>query len=194
MWTSEFSKNDVHELARQTGPRTSFKASMSPRPLGDEEFYDDARSDYGYSSSDLTKIVNKAMAIAAQRVIRWSRSRILVEKTFEAAPEIMSPSHPDLVTAEATLATFYIHDATGEFATLDDTMVSLAELEARDAAELAQRQAAGEPEPDRFVKQVDRVLNFAVSWADFEAALREFPSNVSPNDYRQMIEWKNKRE
>ena len=37
VWTSEFSKNDVHELARQTGPRTSFKASMSPRPLGDED-------------------------------------------------------------------------------------------------------------------------------------------------------------
>ena len=187
-----FTMNDVVRLVRQTGPRVEAEEKMSSRRGRRDEFSNDALSKYGYSASDLVKVVDSAIALSAQRVIADREYATLYEKKFRAPVENISPRRVDVFDDAdmRTDAPFYIFDAADMHANV--RRYSMKQLEESDTSKYEENLARG-ADPNKFARYADRILNFALSREDVDAALKASPSSIDEDDYEALITWKNKR-
>lgn len=168
---------DVVKLVSRLGPQPAAKSIMEERLRkgGESEFSDTAFSLYGCSASDITKIVKRAVGIAAMRATEDRTA-----KNFSAMP------------LDYTGATeYYIFDPNEDFkSALEDpeSRFSLDQLQAMDKEELAKRKTF--EQINSYVRHTDRLLNFFITMMDFDKAITQFGSTVGKDEYEAVVKWK----
>lgn len=190
---------DVEELAEITGPKRESKELMERED--DAEYSEKAASKYGYSASDVSKVMKKAVTLAALRVMTDKKTKAFYEHTIKY-PVGDWPNGP-------TEKTFWFYDServqeSGPNEGQRKGTHSIEDLEAMDAEfrkankptdqELSTRSMEGVVKAKlanlrAFESNVERIICFDIRPEDLKKAQKLYASTIRIDKYEEMRKW-----
>ena len=154
---------DIKTLVKRTGPSKKPDVMEIMKHRKDpNEYNKEATSDFGYSSSDIVKLVRKAVTIASYDII----SLPLNTKCLKHVTGIEGQSQ-----------NYYIFDHAYPTTKIEDNLQDSKYWSITDSMKFGS-----------FV--TERILNFYITLDHFERALVEFPSTVDIDEYKALVNYK----
>lgn len=167
------SLEEILELVERTGPQPSAKDVMKRRKElgGDLEFSDKGISKYGYSASDITKLIQRAVAIASSRAIQDLNAKVFYRRFRK---------------------NYYLYDPTSDKSDNRDDYRSINDVLAEDQKrlqELRNKPGVTPEELRSFERRADRIYNFTINVGDVMRAMDQFKPTVSAEEYEAVAKW-----